>query len=471
MSVGQRIPIRPGEKAWDLGFKSKQRVDTKDAAFYLSALDAYRLNQPGLNEYCRQFGQWVGGDLQNPEKWLRYYWSEAFPQTLAEYPAVDLNSQGVVRVINNNSSQSGNESVVGVEQSGRCYFALYRSTLGEEGLRLNCGHFTNAQTVSDLMGAAETFDSATLQGIGINCQCGVGTPVMALLGCLNRTLMPDFDAIVVQQETPCEEIRQSSGTQLPCGCVLTDDEAVRYSDQLLERGICFQHGAPIPPMELHLISVLRNSLNGVATQIPKWCLNPGHELRAAEKLLHRYCYLCAPCIQLLHSSCQQGQPTNCPICCKSMSISDFPEYSAPASASAPCPNQCGRVGEVEFVQCKHKLCSECASQMYRTQATACPCGTPLDANDFSLLWAYEGTTKSLTVPTYQPPTCRNHGERLDVPGLCITESPNHNYCYPCDDCLLRAAQTTKNCPICYGPYSSGDKTIINQRIGENRKHR
>ena len=456
MSVGQRIPIRPGEKAWDLGFKSKQRVDTKDAAFYLSALDAYRLNLPGLNEYCCQFGQWVGGDLQNPEKWLRYYWSEAFPKTLADYPAVDLNSQGVVRVINNNSSQSGNESAVGVEQSGRCYFALYRSTLEGEGLRLNCGHPTNAQVVSDLMGAAETFDSATLQGIGIKCPCGVGTPVMVLLGCLNRTLMPDFDAMVVQQETSCEEIRQSSGTQLPCGCVLSDEDAVNQSQQLLERCVCFQHGARIPPAEWYLIQALQGTSFG--NNSPRMCLNPQHEYREVRKPLHGYCYLCDPCIQLLHSSCQQGQSTNCPICCKSMSISDFPEYSAPA----PCPNQCGREGEMELVQCKHKFCSKCASLMYRSQATACPCGTPLDVNDYSLLWACEEAKVAFSTPTNPPPTCRNHGERLDVPGKCRTESQDHKYCYPCDECLLNAVKTMQKCPICYKPYSPTDKQLVYQ---------
>jgi hypothetical protein len=119
---------------------------------------------------------------------------------------------------------------------------------------------------------------------------------------------------------------------------------------------------------------------------------------------------------------------------------------------------------VEFVQCKHKFCIKCAADMYQTSVTACPCGTPLDINDFSVLWGCAEAKEALNVPTYPQQTCRNHGNRVDVPGRCRTEPRTHKYCYPCDECLLQIVQTTQKCPICYAAYSPNDKKVIWEHI-------
>ena len=397
MDLGQRVSVERSERAWSMGFRSKQETRTKVAAFYLSLFDAYRADPDSVRDLADVAPEWISS-LLTLETWVRFYWSQSIVGYLDALPERNVNELGVARVVNNIPCAGKRSATVGVEQSGERCFALYSTTLSAELLPLDCGHYVNGEELMlSRERCKETIGTATVQC----AYCPGRTQVASLLGYWNRTAMPNFDAMVVQQDIPCEEIRQSSWVKLPCGCVLSDVDAVNQSEQMLGNGRCVQHGAPIPPMELYLIKTLRSTSGKAEIQIPKWCLNPGHELRAAEKPLHGYCYLCTPCIQLLHSSCQQGQPTQCMVCCKSMSISDFPEYSAPVSASAPCANQCGRDGEAEFLLCKHKLCRKCASQMYRTQATACPCGTPLDANDFSLLWAYEGTTKSLTVPTYQ----------------------------------------------------------------------
>ena len=458
MKLGQRILIQPGECAYQYGFHTKQRVSSQEAAFFLSLIDAFHTNSSSVGSLY----QWIPQEIYNLDRkgWLELYWSDQLLRFLSTVPEISVNELGIVRIINNTLSRESVVPTVGVEQSGRSFYALYQTSLREEVIPLPCGHYTNVEELNTCLGNQMEFTQEQLSAMPYQCgSCREAyATVLTLVRYLNRL------------ETPSCKPVGPSGLPLPCGCVFSDTDFLNNPDTFLRSRKC-PKGHPVPIMELYYVKKLCESA-GVQTdaQLPRLCMNCGHEERLAEWCLHPGCDYCTNCMNELAQMTSQG-PAQCFVCCRAITSTDLPNsrqiqqdsaMTMQTQQEAPidwghCSMQCGRDAYVYLTECPERYCCECLKGIYYEGMQTGQWRIAVDEAAYRLMAVIFKAPPSVQ---YQK-ICQNseHRDGVARPGMTLFIG-KHAGCYPCLECLhSRKTKDVMYCPICLHPFDFKDKKL------------